>query len=97
MRYLTLRVVSPPRPSGGTHYLSLCTGLTSSFVSFICFVLRPDFLEDGWREGDYLAATSAPLQDMLNLPPQVDAWGKYDDPLKTPETYCSRFQQRPSS
>jgi len=58
--------------------------------------LRTDILQDGWLAGDFLEATSRPLQATL-APPQVDAWGKYDDPLKTPETYYSRFQNRPSS
>lgn len=55
--------------------------------------LSPDFVLGAWRPGDFFESTSAPLA----AGPQLDACGKYNDPLKTPEAYYSRSHAPPST
>lgn len=56
--------------------------------------LRPDFMEGAWQAGDFFEVASLPLPVGGA---QMDACGRYNDPLKTPESYYPRSQHAPPS
>ena len=57
--------------------------------------LRPEVVDGAWRAGVFFEAASLPLP--MNGAGQVDACGRYKDPMKTPETLYSRVHAPPSS
>ncbi|KAG8470931.1 hypothetical protein KFE25_009352 [Diacronema lutheri] len=56
--------------------------------------LRPDFVVGAWRAGDFSEAAARPM--LAAGAPELDACGRYNDPLKTPEAFYSRLRAPPS-